>query len=107
MQERPQPGEEALQGLGGYQKMVDSFAEQAKTFWRSWGPTGEPMVQGIEAWAQMQRAYLQWLRQAYKTGGEASQGAKRSTLSMPPLPPGLTFGAWPGPGDSEGGGWER
>jgi len=60
-----------------------------------------------EAWAQMQRAYLQWLRQAYKTGGEASQGAKRSTLSMPPLPPGLTFGAWPGPGDSEGGGWDR
>ena len=45
MQERPQPGEKALQGLGGYQKMVDSFAEQAKTFWRSWGPTGEPMVQ--------------------------------------------------------------
>jgi len=86
--------------------MVNTFAEQAKMFWRMWGPAGEPMVRGIEAWAQMQRAYLQWLRQAYKTGGEASQGATR-TLSMPPLPPGLTFGAWPGPGDSEGGGWDR
>ena len=68
MQEGLQPGGEALQGLGGYEKMVDSFAEQAKAFWRSWGPTGEPMVQGIEAWAQMQRAYIQWLRQTTGAG---------------------------------------
>ncbi len=69
MQEGLQPGGEALQGLGGYEKMVDSFAEQAKAFWRSLGPTGEPMVQGIEAWAQMQRAYIQWLRQTTGAGG--------------------------------------
>jgi hypothetical protein len=69
MQEGLQPGGEALQGLDGYEKMVDSFAEQAKAFWRSLGPTGEPMVQGIEAWAQMQRAYIQWLRQTTGAGG--------------------------------------
>ena len=69
MQEGLQPGGEALQGLDGYEKMVDSFAEQAKAFWRSWGPTGEPMVQGVEAWAQMQRAYIQWLRQTSGAGG--------------------------------------
>jgi hypothetical protein len=69
MQEGLQPGGEALQGLDGYEKMVDSFAEQAKAFWRSWGPTGEPMVQGVEAWAQMQCAYIQWLRQTSGAGG--------------------------------------
>ncbi len=106
MQEGLQPGGEALQGLDGYEKMVDSFAEQAKAFWRSLGPTGEPMVQGIEAWAQMQRAYIQWVQQSFEAGGRASQGAKR-TSGVPPLLPGLTFNAWPGPGDSEGGGWDR
>ena len=29
-----------------------------------WDPLGEPMVRGIDAWAQMQRAYVQWLRQS-------------------------------------------
>jgi hypothetical protein len=106
MQEGLQPGGEALQGLDGYEKMVDSFAEQAKAFWRSLGPTGEPMVQGIEAWAQMQRAYIQWVQQSFEAGGRASQGAKR-TSGVPPLLPGLTFNAWPGPGDSEGGGWDQ
>jgi len=69
MQEGQQPNDEAQQGVGAYEQMVDSFAEQAKAFWRSWGPTGEPMVQGIEAWAQMQRAYIQWLRQTTGAGG--------------------------------------
>src|SRR5215212_3556528 len=104
MQEGKQPNDEAQQGVGAYEQMVDSFAEQAKAFWRSWGPTGEPMVQGIEAWAQMQRAYLQWLRQTAGAGG-ASQRT-RPTSGVPFLP-GLTFDAWPGPGDSEGGGWDR
>jgi hypothetical protein len=43
--------------------MVDTFAEQAKAYWRLWGPLGDPMVRGIDAWAEMQRAYVQWLRQ--------------------------------------------
>jgi hypothetical protein len=30
--------------------MVDNFAEQAKAYWRLWGPLGEPMVRGIDAW---------------------------------------------------------
>ena len=104
MQEGKQPGDEALQGLDGYERLAGSFAEQAKAFWRSWGPAGEPMVQGIEAWAQMQRACLQWLRQTFEAGGEEAQRAKPT--SGVPLP-GLTFQPWPGPGDSEGGGWDR
>ena len=67
MQEGPQ-GDEPIQGLDGYEQMVNTFAEQAKMFWRMWGPAGEPMVRGIEAWAEMQRAYLQWLRQTSGVG---------------------------------------
>ena len=55
-------GDEALQGLDNYEQMVDTFAEQAKTYWRLWGPLGETMVRGIDAWAETQRAYVQWLR---------------------------------------------
>jgi len=42
---------------------VNTFAEQAKACWGLWYPLGEPVVRGIEAWAEMQRAYL--LRQTY------------------------------------------
>ena len=92
MQGRPQ-GDEVRQGIDGYEQMMNTFAQQANTFWRSLGPAGEPMALGIESWAQMQRAYIQWLRQAASTSGESL--------------PGLAFDAWPGPGDSEGGGWVR
>ncbi len=62
--------QEGPQGLDGYEQMVNTFAEQAKTFWRMWGPAGEPMVLGIESWAEMQRAYIQWLRQATGAGSQ-------------------------------------
>ena len=90
MQGRPQ-ADEATQGIDVYEQMMNTFAEQAKTFWKSMGPAGEPMAVGVESFVQMQRAYLQWLRRVRRTPGQ--------TLS------GLTFDPWPGPGDSEGGGW--
>jgi hypothetical protein len=92
MQGRPQadPGQ---QGIDVYEQLMNTFAEQAKTFWKSMGPAGEPMALGIESFAQMQRAYIQWLRQVKSTSGASL--------------PGLTFDNWPGPGDSEGGGWDR
>jgi hypothetical protein len=30
--------DEALRGLEGYEQMVNTFAENAKTYWRLWGP---------------------------------------------------------------------
>jgi hypothetical protein len=57
-------GDEALQGLDVYEQMVDTFAENAKLCWRIWGPRREPMIRGIDAWAEMQRAYVQWVRQS-------------------------------------------
>ncbi len=62
--------QEGPQGIDDYEQMVNTFAEQAKGFWSSWGAQGEPMVQGIEAWAQMQRSYIQWLRQSTGAGGQ-------------------------------------
>lgn len=56
-------GDEALQAMDGYEQMVNTFAEQAKTYWRMWGPPGEPMMNGIDAWADMQRAYIEYFRQ--------------------------------------------
>jgi len=61
-------GDEAIRGLNGYEQMVDNFAEQAKAYWRLWGPLGEPMIRGVDAWAEGQRAYLQWLRAVYGAG---------------------------------------
>ena len=61
-------GDEVLQGLDAYEQMVNTFAQQAKSYWRLWGPPGEAMGQGVEAWAQMQRTYIQWLRQVYVGG---------------------------------------
>ncbi len=59
----PGGGDGASQGLDVYEQMVDTFAENAKSYWRMWGPQGEPIIRGIDAWAEVQRAYVQWLRQ--------------------------------------------
>ena len=58
--------EAGLQGLDQYEQMVNTFANQAKAYWRMWGPIGEPMILGIEAWAEMQRATLQWIRNSMR-----------------------------------------
>ena len=92
MQGRPQAGE-VRQGIEAYEQMMNAFAEQAKTFWKSMGPAGEPMALGIESFAQMQIAYIRWLEQAKRTSGASL--------------PGLSYDYWPGPGDSDGGGWDR
>ncbi len=57
-------GNEAPQGLDVYEQMVETFAEQAKAYWRMWGTQGEPMIQGIDAWVEMQRVYVQFLQQS-------------------------------------------
>ena len=57
--------DEALRALDTYEQRVNTFAENARAYWESWGTLGEPMVRGVEAWADIQRAYLQWLRQTY------------------------------------------
>jgi hypothetical protein len=44
--------------------MVDTFAENAKLYWRMWGPRREPMIRGIDTWTEMHRAYVQWLDQS-------------------------------------------
>jgi hypothetical protein len=58
-------GDEAIPGLDAYEQMVDNFAQQAKAYWRLWGPLGEPMIRVVDAWAEQQRSYLRWLRHNY------------------------------------------
>ncbi len=57
-------GDEALQGLDTYEQMANTFAENAKMYWSMWGAQGEPVIRGIDGWAEVQRAYVQWMRQS-------------------------------------------
>ena len=57
--------DEALRGLDSYEQMLNIFAENARVYWRLWGPLGEKMVRVVDAWVEQQRSYLQWLRQNY------------------------------------------
>jgi hypothetical protein len=54
-----------------YEQMVDTFAEQAKAYWRSWGVLGEHMVRNVDSWAKHQRSYIDYLRQ--KRGGGSNR----------------------------------
>jgi hypothetical protein len=67
----PGTNEALQQALGAYEQMLNTFENNAKDFWEMWGAPGEPMVQGIEASVQMQRAYLQFLRQASGSGNQS------------------------------------
>ena len=53
----------SLRGLDAYERMLDTFAEQAKAYWRSWGMMGEHMLRNVDSWVTHQRSYVQWLRQ--------------------------------------------
>ena len=55
--------DEALMGLDAYERMLDTFADQAKAYWGTWGMLGEHMVRSVDSWATRQRSYAQWLRQ--------------------------------------------
>ena len=66
--------EEALRGLDDYERTVNLFVEQAKDYWRLWGPLGEHMVRVVEGWAHQQRSYLQWLRRNYGDGYRLQTG---------------------------------
>jgi hypothetical protein len=55
--------EEALRELDAYERMLDTFADQAKAYWGLWGMLGEHMVRNVDSWATHQRSYIEWLRQ--------------------------------------------
>ncbi len=102
------------QALAFAERMVNDMAESAKAYWRGWGPLGEPMVQATDEWANTQRRYLESLRGTLEkeAGRDEGRGEPRAVPSVPTWPwapplRGLTYGPWPGPGDSEGGGWDR
>jgi hypothetical protein len=74
----------ALQGWEVAEGMVHGFADNARAYWRMWGPLGEPMVHAVDFWADLQRGYLRWLREASAAGGEgmAQRGTKEAERSF-------------------------
>jgi hypothetical protein len=108
MTQEPRSNAAPPQALEYTEYMVNTLAESAKQYWRWWGPLGEPMIRTTEQWAEAQRKYLNSLRKSQGTGGESEQRAKPMASFLLEFPlRGLTFDVWPGPGDSEGGGWDR
>ena len=80
---RPQ-SEEALGRLDDYEQRVDLFAEQARDYWRLWGPLGEHMVRGIDGWANQQHSYLRWLRHNHGEGHHHQTGETPDQRLPPP-----------------------
>ena len=64
-------GNDSIAGLRFTEDMVNFYAESAKAYWRMWGPLGEPMIQGVDAWVDMQRGYFQWLRSVSGAEGQS------------------------------------
>jgi hypothetical protein len=89
--QQPRADKEVLQrGTEGYEQMVNTLAQSAKAYWRMWGPVGVPMVQSIDAWAQMQRACLRGLGvngSEARTGRGVPQVTPPAKVPMPLLPP--------------------
>jgi HPt (histidine-containing phosphotransfer) domain-containing protein len=80
--QKPHGAKGTLQGLGFAESMVNTFEQSAKFYWKMWGPLGEPMVRTVDAWADMQRSYLQRLREASVAGGrDAAQRIAREVES--------------------------
>ena len=114
MQEEPRAEGATRIQLAFAERMMNELAESAKLYWRGWGPLGEPMIQAVEEWANMQRRYLESLggTQEKQAGGGEPRGEARTVSSIPSWPwvsplRGLTYDPWPAPGASEGGGWDR
>ena len=55
--------DEALRGLDAYERMLDTFADQAKAYWGTWGMLGEHMARSVDSWVAQQSSYVQWRRQ--------------------------------------------
>jgi HPt (histidine-containing phosphotransfer) domain-containing protein len=80
--QKPHGAKGTLQGLGFAESMVNTFEQSAKFYWKMWGPLGEPMVRTVDAWADMQRSYLQRLREAsVAEGRDAAQRIAREVES--------------------------
>ena len=75
-------GDVVQQGIEGYERLVNTIAFSAKAYWAMWGPWGQPLIEGVDRWAEKQRAYLQSAR-----GASVSQPASLARLPMPLLSP--------------------
>jgi hypothetical protein len=54
--------DEDQQEQDGYGVMVHTIAFSAKAYWAMWGPLGQPMIDGVDRWAERTQGYLQPVR---------------------------------------------
>jgi hypothetical protein len=64
------------QQLGFTEYMLNALAENAKQYWRWWGPLGEPMIRATDEWADVQRKYLSSLKESLKESQEMKSGSE-------------------------------
>ena len=89
-EERRSSGGETLQVLSDAEYTVNLLAQGAKAYWRGWGPVADPMVRGVDTWAEMQLAYLRWVGErleARARGVPIPQTAPPANFPIPFLPP--------------------
>lgn len=42
-------------------EMLTTYADGVKTYWRMWGPLGQPAINAVEMWTRSQQRYLEAL----------------------------------------------
>ena len=75
-------GDVVQQGIEGYEQMVSIVAFWAKAYWAMWGPLGQPMIEGVDRWAERQRECLKGVR-----GSSIPRSVSPAKLPIPFLPP--------------------
>ena len=70
----PQPPNSVLppeDPLSFAEYMLDAFVYSAKHYWWwTWGPLSAPMIRGVDLWADLQRQYLESLREVLEAGSQ-------------------------------------
>jgi hypothetical protein len=63
--------------------MLTFYTQQVKTYWRVWGPIGQPVIWNVETWAEAQRWYLEALEATLITGSAPPTSQKHR--ATPPI----------------------
>ena len=63
--------------------MLTFYAEEAKAYWRVWGPVGQPVIWTVETWEVAQRWYLEALEHVLIRG--SGPPASHKDRTHPPV----------------------
>jgi len=63
--------------------VISLYAEGAKSYWRAFGPLGQPAVQSVEVWEGLQRWYLEALEAIFVRSTMAPMKGERTPPQEP------------------------